>query len=454
MSSSIISLGSGQMLPWETHPDLSLLHQLKLFNFPIPNGLVFLNAEKVAESDWQELESELSIRELSSELSVRAFVSGKHSLILSKLSTLKALTVCCVETLKEISSRFSTSEVRVDFLISERINGNVFGSAVTRMGFLNDSLNFKIKSPENDFPSVSLPIEKIALGERKIRGDFRGRIQDLLRSIRRALGEDDWTVTWVDNGSETHLTSIQKWSAEEKLDSDFFLSIPFFDFNQFQGSTLEKDLLLEISPKLFHYFHHWSPELSLSRDFIRVSRSHVVFNFSLLTDFLSSFGLSNRSTRVLNVSEPAPKTLFNSIRFWRNLPRLVRFFHDLTLAPGLALRLSQKISNFQTEAEKSFAHLFLEWQNLTISSSHALYRLWGSLYVNSFIPSSRYQQRVLLAEKILRQEAVKGFARIQQAIEVKALGWYSRGILASPENIWTLSKLEVLRLEESLDPQK
>lgn len=447
MSSRFISLGSGQILPWDTHPDLSLLHQLKLFNFPISNGLVFLNAEKTVPSDIQELESEVSAREFSLELLIQAFIAGKSTSILSQVSPIGNLKSAVGLLMDEITHQFNLSDIRVDFLVSENIPGSVFGTAISQTGFCHDKIIFTIKSPTDELPSQNLTIEKLAMGERKIRGDFRGRVQDLLRLTRRALGEDDWRISWIDNGSETFLTSIKKWNAD-KMDSDLFVHIPFFELFESEPSYLEKSLLRSISSKLSQYFHHWSNELSPMRPFVGMEKTQIKFNYSFLSDFLSSFGLSTHPLRLLDLKMDLPSTLFNSVRFWRKLPKLLRFLHDLSLAPGLAIRLTQKISQFETGAEKSFSELFAQWQALYATSSHALYRLVGKIYVSGFIPSKNYQQKSLSAERTLREETLKALAQVHRAIEMKALGWYSRGILLSAEAIWDLTPEEVLAIEE------
>lgn len=477
MDSGLISLGSGQVLPWEVHPSLNLLHQLKLFNFPVPAGLVFLNSapelNALSSESLKLIQIELDKRDFKEQLSLSCFVSGELAEKRTFLCTRETLENTFELLLGSLRSSDSNKIRRIDFLFLETVAGVVFGSAQTEKGYQDDAIEFFFSDNGLALPKQSLLIDKITIGESKILGDFRGRVQELLRSTRRALGQDNWELQWVDTGDEVFITDISplKIGSQRKeifADLPFLENLPSTKINSLVGSLVDSS-----SAKLFQYFAHWAPDLSMHRLFVKFEEPKILFNLSLLSDFLRSFGFSNRIIKFLNPSESFPIHPFNTVRFWKNLPRLFRFFHDTTLAPGISRRLANKIGNFQTSAEKTFLELFLEWQTIYIASSHALYRLWAASLLPRlifdifgldpdsfskgsfknramefmFFPVLKYYKRIKSAQIALKQITDRALNQVNKAIEVKGLGLFSRGILETPEQIWTCDKEQTLAFD-------
>jgi hypothetical protein len=453
MDSPFIPVGSGQVLPWETHPSLALIHQLKLFNFPIPNGIILiqptLNLESLEPAFFEELQEEIRQRELKSDLTLSAFGYEESVPTFTQPCTLETLG----NAFKQAIENLSRSK-RLDFLILERMQGFARGLAFSQAGYSDDCIEFQLGAPEDSMPVTKVFIEKLSLGEIRLQGDFRGRVQDLLRSIRRALGEDNWKIDWIDADENIFLTAIEKNTSSDFV-QDLFLRLPRWENTPDTPGTLEGTVISACSPKLFQYFHPWAPELSDERPFVIWRQNQLQFNISLVSDFLRGFGLSTRSLKLLIPDFSLPVIPLNTIRFWRSLPRLFRFLRDLTLGPGIAYRLVKKLKLFQTNPEKPFSELFQEWQSIFIASSHAQYRLSTFLliirYGSGLLPLGKLEARVQLAESLLRSATLEALTKIYSAIQIKALGWYSRGLLSSDDAIWSMSQDQILALEGQLE---
>lgn len=453
MHSPFIPLGSGEVLPWETHSSLSVLHQLKLFNFPVPNGIILIDP-KVNEAGLDleilsELQSEIRQRELKPDLLITAFGYGEDGFVFARSCTEDSLA----SFFNEVVQKFSNFG-HADFLILEQTQGLARGRAFSQAGYGDDWVEFQLENTETTMPITKISIEKLSLGEARLQGDFRGRIQDLLRSIRRALGEDNWTVGWTDTSELIFLTSIEKITSPLAI-PETFVRLPKWENVVEAAQILEGSLIESASKKLFQYFRNWAPELSDRRSFVIWKDKQIKFNTSLIQDFLRSFGLSTRPLKMLISDVSNPVFPFNSVRFWRNMPRLFRFLNDLRLGPGIAHRLSKKFVDFGTSPDKSFSELFQEWQTVYIESSHAVYRLSllflissYSFYRLEFSPS--FKKKGQSAELALKSSTSKALGQIQQAIRMKALGWYSRGILSSDDSIWNLTKDQILAMEADL----
>lgn len=454
MSSSIISLGSGQILPWESHPSLSLLHQLKLFSFPIPTGVILLNPDRTHqtfETDLlQNFINELQSYEIRNEIEVTFFIPSHEKGTYQRSGKLSELREILIELNQKVSSDHPELKDRIDILVQENMNERqegIKGWAISESGYADDLIHFEIISNENPFPALEVTTEKLFLGESRIRGDFRGRVQDLLRSIRRALGEDGWKIDWFDDGQQIFLKTILKHSVVYPR-RDSYLPSTFFSLIPISAGALRGQLISELSTKLFQYFSHWTPELSSDRGWVTYLNHELRFNRSLVHDFLRSFGLFSFPIRICFDSDTSPIQPLNGVRFWRNLPRMIRLLHELSLGPGIAIRLEKKLSSFSTEPDKTVIELLSEWQNIFIATSHVLYRLWGSLFLQTYFSAFPFQRNVISAEQRIRQTAIHCLKQIEQALEIKALGWYSRGLIRSTDEIWSLSKEDLLKLDQ------
>ena len=459
MDSPFIPLGSGYSLPWDVHPSLALLHQLKLFNFPIPKGIILIKPTTVGNS----LELELRNRDISYPIEV-FFFNRASPTPLSKV----------FESFTELRTAVeSTQASDLDILVCEKPLCRIQGTALSQKGFLDDWITFCLLTEKGLFPENQMPIEKLAAGEKRLGGDFRGRLQEILRAIRNALGEDNWQVSWSDDGENIFLHSIH---SETKFDLivDHFSQISVFENTPQSPSVLEGSLIGLCSSKLFQFYGHWAPELSPNRTWVYQAQDKLLFNESLLEDFLRTFGFSTQVLGILNAGLQKSTIPTNSIRFWRNLPRLIRLIHHLSLSPGIANRLTLKLRNFDTSPEKKMRELFLEWQNIYTSTSHCIYRIWafyffcGGLLRFLGLPSNLFQlpsdilpswvrwilypllrfgEKLNLAESMLREASSLALSKIYSCIEMKSLGWFARGLLTSSESIWTLDSESALKLD-------
>lgn len=426
-----IRLGSGEILPWDAHPSLVLLHQLKLFNFPIPLGFIFLQEVLTSTGSYALPE------ESSSPFSVFLFDRQSNHAI----QQIECKGSFELETIK-------FPPFPVDALVLENEPTQITGMAVSRSGYFTDEVSFQIHSAGETLPAQQLTVDKLAGGESPIRGDFRGRLQLLMKSLRRSLGEDDFHIQWKDDGETLFLTLIQKNNEGEALglavQKETFFEYPEWNIIKSPIPRLKGELIEQASPKLSKYFLHWAKELSSQRKLVIYREGKILFNMSFLKDFLTSYGIPSRLLFSDSSFTQQEGTLFRPSRTWKKIPRLLRFFHELTLATGLARRVTRKISQFETSPDKTFLKLFHEWQSLFVATSHALYRIsfFKKLF---FFPKSKEKNHKV--ESQLRLASAEALLRVEEAIQIKALGWYSRGILSEEKEIWTLCPREISEKE-------
>ncbi|NBT59372.1 hypothetical protein EBT16_11375, partial [bacterium] len=93
---------------------------------------------------------------------------------------------------------------------------------------------------------------------------------------------------------------------------------------------------------------------------------------------------------------------------------------------------------------------------IIISSSHSLYRLTDLFLFSSYFSSfhffaAKIEKKARESEEALRDSIKKALTNIHQAIRVKSLGWYSRGLLPSDESIWQLTAEQILAIESQLE---
>lgn len=477
MASHFIPLGSGEVIPWEVHPSLSLLHQLRLFNFPVPKGMILLNpagSELGLSNDLvEQLQYELQAREFTSTLLIVCHLSGETFYRETWTSNQDQIRERFKEIFSYLYGHWNMPHLRADFLILENPGCFVSGRAFSKKGAVDDWLEFQIGEGSELLKPIALPIEKLAAGEPTLVGDFRGRIQHLLRSIRNALGEDNWVLNWKDNREKVFLTGISNYS-EPKTLGDLYVAVVPWNYVPEPISPLHLSLILNCSKKLAQEYLRWIPDQKNERTFVIWNDNQLQFNFSFLSDLLRSFGLSTRSLRVLPVIPRSAVSPFSSRRFWRQLPKLFRWIHDLSRTPQLVKRLSKKLDSFETQAERPFSQLFQEWQMVYVASSHLLFRIWNIFFLldyfslllgraplrpDSFLsgsepktkwmfsPFNKFRASGSTIENQLKLSSKKATEKIEYAIGLKALGWFSKGWLPSAEHIWSLSYEEICQRE-------
>ena len=477
MGSHFIPLGSGEVIPWEVHPSLSLLHQLRLFNFPIPKGMILLNppsSDSGLSSDLvEQLQYELQAREFTSTLMIVCHLSGETFYREAWDSNQDQIGERFKEIFSYLSSHWNMSRLRADFLILENPVGFASGRAFSKKGAVDDWLEFQLGESTELLKPISIPIEKLAAGEPSIVGDFRGRIQQLLRSTRNALGEDNWVLNWKDNREQVFLTGISNYS-EPKTLGDLYVSIVPWNQVPEPISPLHLSLILNCSRKLAQDYLRLIPDQKNERTFVIWNDHQLQFNFSFLSDLLRSFGLSTRALRVLPVIPHGAVAPFNGRRFWRQLPKLFKWVHDLSKTPQLVKRLSRKLESFETQAEKPFSQLFQEWQTVYVASSHLFFRVWNIFFLldyfsllfgrpplrpDSFLsrpeqktrwrfsPFDKFRANASATENQMKLSSRRALGKIEHAINLKALGWFSKGWLPSAEHIWSLTYEEICQRE-------
>jgi len=473
MDLRFIALGSGEVLPWELHSSLTLLHQLKLFGFPIPSGLIVLDVYAETGSfpatARQTLETQLQERGFKDRVALSCFHSKEGELKVIRQPSQKISTA-----LDELESTCQTAAI----LILDFPQATIYGTAFSEKGYQDDLLEFSFADVGTAASAQLLPIEKLNIGETNVLSDFRGRVQDLLRSVRKVLGEDNWKISWADDGAEVFLTAIER-ILNPLVRSETFADIPALQILPTPVNPLTGSLAASCSAKLFQYLKNWNPDLAPQRQFIKFESPRVLFNFSLLSDFIRGFGLSDKTLHDLSVNVSMPTHSTNGLRFWKNLPRFLRLCHDANLGLTITKKVNQKLQNFDTTAEKTFSELFLEWQTIYVSSSHSLFRLlernflilnffrflglsralqsprnnWGARLLNVFFfPIVKQRIHTERLQTQLTRTTWKALQKIQSCLHVKSLGLYSKGIFQSPEQLWFLNVNEVIQIDKGWRP--
>ncbi len=184
-------------------------------------------------------------------------------------------------------------------------------------------------------------------GERCLPG-WRGRLQRLLRDVRRVFGPGDLDVEWADDGVRCWLLQVRPITAPPRRDEALTLA-NHREILPDLPSRLTTSVLAAAAGELFGYWRRFDPSLPADRPFVEVVLWRPVINLSLLTDTMRVLGLPTAFvTRSMGGQDevsmgPAP------VRLLTKSPRLVAMGLDQLRAVGNGRRTAARLAALADE---------------------------------------------------------------------------------------------------------
>ena len=184
-------------------------------------------------------------------------------------------------------------------------------------------------------------------GERCLPG-WRGRVQRLLRDVRRVFGPGDLDVEWADDGARCWLLQVRPITAPPRRDEALTLA-NHREILPDLPSRLTTSVLAAAAGELFGYWRRFDPSLPADRPFVEVVLWRPVINLSLLTDTMRVLGLPTAFvTRSMGGQDevsvgPAP------VRLTVKSPRLVAMGLDQLRAVDNGRRTAARLAALADE---------------------------------------------------------------------------------------------------------
>lgn len=191
--------------------------------------------------------------------------------------------------------------LRRDILIMEMVGATRAGVAFTEREHEDDLVNYtngiadRLVAGEIEGESLRLP--KLRGWEKRLPGqrlaDWQWRLQKLLRDVRRWIGNADWDVEWVDNGTRCMLVQLRPITAPTRRNEAFTIA-NHKEILPELPSVYMTSVIESCAPELFAYYRRFDPTLPKTRPFIEVFAGRPYINLSLMTEMMRIFGLPTR----------------------------------------------------------------------------------------------------------------------------------------------------------------
>lgn len=191
------------------------------------------------------------------------------------------------------AERHEPAPARRDVLVLAMVPAARAGVAFTQASFQDDLVDHTAGLGDRLLGGAVTGVrEQLAVrvrGERTAAG-WRGRLQALLRDVRRVFGPGDWDVEWADDGTRCWLLQVRPITAPPRRDEALTLA-NHREILPDLPSRLTTATLAAAAGELFGYWRRFDPNLPADRPFVEVVLWRPVINLSLLTDTMRILGL-------------------------------------------------------------------------------------------------------------------------------------------------------------------
>jgi rifampicin phosphotransferase len=200
------------------------------------------------------------------------------------------------------------------------------------------------------------------------RTGWRGRLQRLLRELRRELGEgsEGWDVEWADDGGRCWLVQVRAITAAPTRDEALTLA-NHREILPDLPSRLTTSVVADAAPELFGYWRSFDRSLPSGRHFVEVVAGRPVINLSLLTDTMRILGLPTRFVTDSMGGTAAQQVGFAPLRLLAKAPNLVALGLDQLRAVGNGRRATRRLEALAgdpgddlTTAVATFRQVYIE----------------------------------------------------------------------------------------------
>jgi rifampicin phosphotransferase len=208
------------------------------------------------------------------------------------------------------------------------------------------------------------------------RPGWRGRLQSLLRGVRRVLGDGSgggwdsegggWDIEWADDGVRCWLVQVRVITAAPSRDEALTLA-NHREILPDLPSRFTTSVVADAAPELFGYWRSFDDGLPSGRHFVDVVAGRPVINLSLLTDTMRILGLPTRFVTDSMGGTAAEEVGFAPLRLVAKAPNLMALGLDQLRAVGNGRRASRRLQALAadpgddlTTAVATFRQVYIE----------------------------------------------------------------------------------------------
>lgn len=227
---------------------------------------------------------------------------------------------------------------RRDLLIQEMVVPRLAGRAVTDPAFEDDAW---FAPDAADSEVRGLP--KVKRFEKSAPGAPIGRLQNLLRDIRRVFGDTGWDIEWADDGRACWLLRLRPMTAASPR-NETFVAAELAELLPPLPSRLTASLAVATGEGLTGFLRGFDPEFPAHRPLVEIVKGRPFLNLSLLTEALRRLGLPTRYATGPLGDSPEPDVAFVPGRALRRISVLNRLFKAQL---GAVKNARARISDFE-----------------------------------------------------------------------------------------------------------
>jgi rifampicin phosphotransferase len=204
------------------------------------------------------------------------------------------------------------------------------------------------------------------------RPGWRGRLQALLRDVRRVLGPGTgsgvhgWDIEFADDGARCWLVQVRAITAPPARDEALTLA-NHREILPDLPSRFTTSVVADAAPELFGYWRSFDRTLPSGRLFVDVVAGRPVINLSLLTDTMRILGLPTRFVTDSMGGTAAEEVGFAPFRLLAKAPNLLALGFDQLRAVGNGRRATRRLQSLAadpgddlTTATGAFRQVYIE----------------------------------------------------------------------------------------------
>ncbi len=358
--------------PWPTQvgPKAAYLHRAKAAGLPVPPGIlipeealtyslhegwVHVTQEGFVIADQEALQKALDLPPVASRVAVRSAFSredGESQSLAGYFASFLNIpdpeiwpAVCRVWN----SSRHLDAPCRRDVLIMAMVNARHAGVAVTETEHEDDLVNVTEGLGDRLVSGLvageTLHLPKLRAFEKPTETGFAGRLQRLLREVRRVFGARNWDVEFADDGQQCWLLQVRPLT-RPVIRNEWFTYANHREILPPLPSPLMTSLIASCASDLFDYYRGFDARLPEHRPFIEVFAGRPFINLSLLTDMMRLWGLPTRLVTDAIGGRDVGAQGLRWGRLARSLPALMRLGWAQLRAASSARRCMAWLSGF------------------------------------------------------------------------------------------------------------
>lgn len=186
---------------------------------------------------------------------------------------------------------------RMDVLVMRMIDARHSGVAFTELDYEDDLVNYTeglanellaghVEGTVLDMPKIE-PMEPISKAYTNL--PFVPRLQNLLRSLRIALGKGNWDVEWADDGKKTWIIQVRPITVPT-VRNEVFTFAPLKEALPELPSRFMATLIEAAGPDIFSLYTEVDHTLPTSRKYVEVLYGRPMINLSLMMDMMRHWG--------------------------------------------------------------------------------------------------------------------------------------------------------------------